>query len=250
MTKTQLASPPDDSTINISKDERIFSLIGGSILTTLALFRRGALSLPALLLGIGLFYRGLAGTSFLYKATGTNTAIKTNSRRVSVPHQQGVHVTRAVTINRPIEELYTFWHNLTNLPRIMNYVESVEVTAENRSHWTLKLPGDLKVEFDAETYTDVPNEVISWRSLPDAQVQNAGSVRFRPAPGDRGTEISLTIEFVPPGGPLGQAVLNLFGEIPAQYVGQSLREFKQAMETGEKASIEGQTSGRTSEVLQ
>lgn len=166
---------------------------------------------------------------------------------VSVPQEQGVHVVRSVTINRPVEELYNFWHDFSNLPQIMNNVDSIQSIADNRTHWTLKLPGGTKIEFDAETYTDMPNEVISWRSLPDSQFKNAGSVRFHPAPADRGTEVRLTVEFVPPAGVLGQAVLKLFGEAPAQYVGQYLREFKQVMETGEKATTEGQPSGRKEE---
>jgi len=38
--------------------------------------------------------------------------------------------------------------------------------------------------------------------------------------------------------------------MPEQYIGQYLREFKQIMETGEKATTEGQTSGRSGEIGQ
>lgn len=169
---------------------------------------------------------------------------------VSVPHEKGIHVVRTVTIDRPVDELYAFWHDPTRLPQVFGYIESVEMIDTNRAHWVIKLPGDMKAEFDAEVYTDVPNEVISWRSLPGSQMDNAGSVRFRPAPGNRGTEVQLTLEFVPPGGRIGKALMNLFGEAPAQYIGQYLREFKQLMETGEKATTEGQTSGRKEEVKQ
>lgn len=173
-------------------------------------------------------------------------SIETNEN-VSVPHEKGVHVVRAITIDRPVEELYAFWKDFTHMPDIFSYVESVEIIDHQRSHWTLKLPGDETTEFDAEIYTDVPNEVISWRSLPGSDLQNAGSVRFRPAPADRGVEVRLTVEFVPAGGAIGRAIFNLFGEAPAQYIGQFLREFKQLMETGEKATIEGQPSGREEE---
>jgi uncharacterized membrane protein len=170
------------------------------------------------------------------------------SENVSVPHEQGIHVVRSITINRPIEELYQFWHDPARMPEVFQYVESIQMAEDNHSHWTLKLPANQKAEFDVEVYTDTPNEVISWRSLPESQMQIAGSIRFRSAPGDRGTEVQLTIEFVPPGGALGKTILKLLGEAPQQYVGQFLREFKQIMETGEKATTEGQTSGRESEV--
>jgi uncharacterized membrane protein len=155
-------------------------------------------------------------------------------------------VARAVTINRPVEELYNFWRDPNNLARILKYVQSVEMMGENRAHWTIKLPGGAKTEFDAERYTDTPNEVISWRSLEGAEVKNAWSVRFRPAPGGRGTEVHLIVEFSPPGGALGRAVTNLFGEAPNQYFGEYLREFKQLMETGERTTSAG-PSGRQKE---
>ena len=124
------------------------------------------------------------------------------------------------------------------------------MTGQNRAHWTIKLPTGQQAESDVEVYTDTPNEVISWRSLPESDLRHAGSVRFRQAPGNRGTEVSLDVEFVPPGGKIGELVLKLFGEAPRQYIGQYLREFKMLMETGEKATTEGQTSGRDWEVEQ
>ncbi len=161
--------------------------------------------------------------------------------------EKGVKITKSITIDRPVDELYAFWHDETNLPAIFGSVESVQVTGDTK-HWMVTLPGGMKTEFDLEIYTDVPNEVISWRSLEGSDLQNAGSVRFRPAPANRGTEVQLTVQFIPPAGVIGQAVVKLFGEVPQQYIGQYLREFKQQMETGEIATIDGQTSGREEKV--
>jgi uncharacterized membrane protein len=152
---------------------------------------------------------------------------------------KGIKVTQSVTINRPAEELYAFWHDPTNMPSVMGYVDSVQVTGDKK-HWTIKLPGGLKSEFDMEIYTDVPNEVISWRSLEGSDLQNAGSVRFRPLLDMQATEVQLTVEFVPPGGVIGQAVAKLFGQVPEQYFAQSLQEFKQRMEAGKVTPTEEQ----------
>jgi len=157
---------------------------------------------------------------------------------------KGIKVVKSVTINRPIEELYAFWHDPTNYPTVMDYVESVQITGDKTAHWTIKLPGDIKSEFDVEVYTDVPNEVISWRSLEGSEIQNAGSVRFQPAPPERGNEVQLTVEFVPPAGKIGQALAKLLGDVPAQYIAKYLYQFKQKMEAGEVATTEGQSSGR------
>lgn len=239
------------SVMNLSANGRTMSLVGGIALLTFALLQRNKLSLPAFLGGLGLLYHSTTGNSPINSVLNRNTAVNSNSQSVSVPHEQGIHVERAITIDRPVEDLYNFWRDPANMPQVMGYVESIEPIGKNRTHWTIKSPvGGMKVEFDSEIYTDTPNEVISWRSLPGSQVQNAGSVRFKPAPAGRGTEVHLKVEFVPPGSPLAQVVLKLFGDVPNQFFAQSLRELKQMMETGEKATTEGQTSGRKDEVRQ
>ena len=73
-------------------------------------------------------------------------------------------------------------------------------------------------------------------------------VSFKPAPGDRGTEIHVDLEKGPPGGKLGEAVLKLFGGDPLAKIKDDLRRFKQHVETGEitrsDATPEGETAGR------
>jgi uncharacterized membrane protein len=228
------------------KQERMFALLGGTTLMTFALLRRGGLGVPAFLAGLVLLIRALKNPVEEFIEQRTHNENVRTSRNVSVPHETGIHVVRSVTINRPVEELYSFWRDPNNLERILKYVDSVQMIGDNRATWTLKLPGGGTTQFNAELYTDTPNEVISWRSLEGADVKNAWSVRFRPAPSGRGTEIHLTVEFTPPGGALGRAVTNLFGEVPGQYFAQYLREFKQLMETGEKTTNAG-PSGRQKE---
>lgn len=145
----------------------------------------------------------------------------------------GVHVTQAITINRPRQEVYGFWHNFENLPRFMAHLESVLVLDDKRSHWKAKAPAGVTVEWDAETIEDRPNELIAWRSLAEADIPNSGSVRFKDAPGDRGTEVLVELHYQPPGGKLGALVAKLFGEEPEQQVKGDLRRFKQVMEIGE-----------------
>jgi uncharacterized membrane protein len=145
----------------------------------------------------------------------------------------GVQVTESITVNRPVQEVYGFWRNFENLPRFMEHLESVRVTEGGRSHWKAKAPAGATVEWDAELVDDRPNESISWRALSDSTVPNSGSVRFREAPGDRGTEITVDLRYQPPGGKLGAFFAKLFGEEPSQQVKSDLRRFKQVLELGE-----------------
>lgn len=140
---------------------------------------------------------------------------------------------KTITINRSPEELYKFWRNFENLPRFMSHLESVQVTGDKRSHWKAKAPLGTTVEWDAEITEDRPNELIAWRSLEGADVDNSGSVRFDRAPGGRGTEVRVEIEYTPPAGALGAGIAKLFGEAPEQQIKGDLYRFKQVMETGE-----------------
>jgi uncharacterized membrane protein len=146
---------------------------------------------------------------------------------------RGIHVVRAISINRPRSEVYDFWRNFENLPQFMEHLEAVRVTEERRSHWKAKAPAGSSVEWDAEIIDDRPGELIAWRSLPDSEVPNTGSVRFRDAPGNRGTEVVVELRYQPPGGKISAAIAKLFGEEPGQQVASDLRRLKQVLEIGE-----------------
>ena len=155
-----------------------------------------------------------------------------------------MHLKKAITVNRAPEEVYRFWHDFRNLPRFMRHLEDVQVTGSRRSHWKAKAPAGMTVEWDAVVVDDRPNELIAWRSLEGADVDNSGSVRFTPAPGGRGTEVRVELDYAPPGGAVGATIAKLFGEEPEQQVQDDLRRFKQVLETGEVVYSEATVHGR------
>ena len=199
--------------------ERWASLVGG-----------GAMVLMAVA-GGGLVYQGVTKQSTIQQAQeaiGINKSIK---------------VEKTVTINKPADELYRFWHDFENLPRFMKHLKSVTVQNDKRSHWIANAPLDNSVEWDADILEDRENEFISWASVEGADVENSGFIRFKKAPGDRGTEVKVVMEYAPPGGAVTSAIAKLFGEEPEQQIGDELRRFKMLMEAGEIATTEGQPKG-------
>ena len=153
-------------------------------------------------------------------------------------------ITRSITVRQSPEEVYAFWHRFENLPRFMKHLEAVHMLDQRRSHWRAKAPAGMSVEWEAETVTDRPGEMIAWRSLPGASVPNSGQVRFQPAPGGRGTEVTVELRYDPPAGKLGAVVAKLFGEEPGQQVAGDLRRFKQVLETGEVVHSDASIHGR------
>jgi uncharacterized membrane protein len=105
----------------------------------------------------------------------------------------------------------------------MTWIDSVENLSGSRSHWRVKTPAGKTIEYDAEIVEDVPGHRIAWRSLPGADVPNAGQVTFIEAPGNRGTEVIVELLAA---GPLASMIAG------AEAKGD-LHRLKQVLETGE-----------------
>jgi uncharacterized membrane protein len=201
------------------------SVIGGSALALFGVTRKSLSGAALAAVGGYLVYHG---------ATASERGL------------QQVHVEKAFTINKPAAELYSFWRNFANLPRFMSHLESVEVTGDRYSQWKARAPLGGTVAWHAEITDERENEYLVWRSLPGSDLEVNGSVEFRPAPGDRGTEVRAAISYTPPAGKLGHVVAGFFGESPEQQIREDLRHFKQLMEAGEIPTTEGQPHGRRS----
>ncbi len=231
--------------VNVGPGERATSVAAGTVLALLGLGRR---SLPGLLVaGVGgaLIYRGATGHCHLYAAMGLDTANRSGQDAEEDIAERGIHVEQAFLINRSPEDLYNYWRNFENLPRIMTHLESVRVLDERRSHWVAKAPriAGGSVEWDAEITRDEPNSAIRWRSLPGSDIDTVGEIRFVPAMGDRGTETHVSMEYVPPAGRVGHWLATLFGLAPRRQMREDLRNFKRMMELGELPTIVGQPHG-------
>jgi Predicted integral membrane protein len=160
-----------------------------------------------------------------------------------VPGNRGVKVVRSCTIRRPAAELYQFWRSLENLAQVIKHPVTITRISDTESHWAVSAPGDKTVEWDAAIINDEPNELIAWRSKEGAEIANAGTVRFEPAPGDEGTEVRVQLEYDAPGGKFSALLAKLSGEEPEQQVAEALRRFKALMEGGEIPTTEGQSAG-------
>jgi uncharacterized membrane protein len=197
------------------------SLTGGAALTVFGVSRK---SWPgAALAGAGAF--------LIYNS------LKDSARR------REIEITRAVTINKPAEELFRFWRNFENLPSFMEHLQSV-TQRDGISHWVVKGPLGKRLEWDANISQERPNELIRWHSLPNSPIQHTGWVEFTPAPANRGTMVRVHFRYIPLLGHAGAALAKALGKHPEQMVREELRHFKALMETGEIPTTIGQPAGR------
>ncbi|MFD4206283.1 SRPBCC family protein [Micromonospora tulbaghiae] len=155
-----------------------------------------------------------------------------------------MELTATTTVRKPPSEVYAFWRDLGRLPTFMAHLEEVRPTGDRTSHWSASAPFGKNVEWDAEIIGDVASEKIAWRSTGNADVPNAGTVRFVPAPDGVSTEVHVPLTYDIPGGAVGKAVAKYFGEEPHQQLDDDLRRLKQVLETGEVVRSDGAPWGK------
>lgn len=221
--------------VNIPPSERWLSVFGGSALAILSLARRGPLTIPALLGSSYLLYRGLTGHCSINNALNINR---------TGPERRTITVQKSVTVNKPVDEVYRFWQEYDYLGRSMRQVQQAHAETGGPGHTLARLFNQAGLEWDAEVVAERENHSVTFQSNPDAGVPHNGAVYFLEAPGGRGTEVRLFLEYTPTG--LTAVLAKLFYEVTAQQLKETLRRFKQIIEAGEMPTNDGQTSARAS----
>jgi uncharacterized membrane protein len=228
--------------VNIAPWERVASIVGGGGLLLAGLAtRRPLLGIAAAIGGGACVYRGVSGNCAMYRALGINTA--QHNPVTAVPAQEGCKVEESITVERTPSEVFQFWRDVRNLPRVMHHLVSVEPLDERRSRWTARGPWNKTVEWEAEIFNERENELIAWRSLPGSDVDTAGSVHFHSLPHDRGTSVSVSLKYNPPGGKVGASVAAMLGQGVEAQIHEDLRQFKCMLEAGEVCATSGQPVG-------
>jgi uncharacterized membrane protein len=212
---------------NVKTPERIGSVAAGAGLVLYGLSQRSLGGVVLALIGGALVHRGSTGHCAVYEKLGINSS-QLNTE-TGVPGNKGIKVTKSIVVERSPQDVYRFWRNLENMPKFMEHVQSVRNIDEKRSHWVVKGPAGTEVEWTAQIITDHENSLIGWESLPGAEVQNAGSVRFEPVNSGQSTEVRVSLQYQPPAGVLGAAVAKLFGEAPDQQLEEDLARFKEVL---------------------
>jgi uncharacterized membrane protein len=206
-------------------------------------FRWSALITGGALALIGLSKRSKSGV-----AIATAGGLLSYAGAKAGARQRELIARSSILLNCTPDEAYQFWSKFENLPLFMRHLESVTLLEENRSRWTAIGPFGKRITWDAEIAFDRAGDVIAWRSLPESEIYVDGIVKFRNAPANRGTIITVVVVYQPPAGALGGALSKLLGKDPSFMMRQDLRRLKALIEAGEIPTIEGQSHGPRSAV--
>jgi uncharacterized membrane protein len=150
--------------------------------------------------------------------------------KITVSGDRGIKVEKSCFIRETPHVLYEFWRDLANLSRIIKHPVAISTPSATESHWEVSAPGKHPVSWDAVIINDEPDQLIAWQSKDGAQVPNAGSVRFTPTAGDGGTEVTVKLDYDPPGGKLGELVARFTRDAAGQQVSDALARLKYLFE--------------------
>jgi uncharacterized membrane protein len=156
-----------------------------------------------------------------------------------VPPETGMHlaarsrmqrVEKSIRVKAPASQVYEFWRNFENFPRFMDNVEDVRCmdTTCSRSHWKLRGPMGMTVEYDAELTTDNRNQSIGWNARGGA-INTSGTATFLEQP-DGMTLVHVLMQWADtPGGPIGEAASHML-QNPYEMLEEDLQRFKDIAE--------------------
>ena len=167
-----------------------------------------------------LLYRGATGFCPVYDRLGKDTT-----------DLQALRITERFIVDRPRDEVYSFWRNLENLPRFMKHLSSVVEMDGTNSKWSANIPNDvLKISWNAEITREEQNSYIGWQSVEGSMIDNAGKVEFSDAMNGLGTELNVEINYFPPAGNIGRGVAKLLNGVFEKMVREDITNFKHYVE--------------------
>lgn len=211
---------------NVSNLERMIMVAAGGYLLYNALSRPKK-SVPQTLAATTMLARGITGYCPVYDAVGKVETMKSSN----------VNIRTNITIDKPVDEVYAFWRKLENLPKFMSHLKTVEEKNDSHSHWVAQGPAGIgTLSWDAKILMDEPGRILSWTSLPDSTVDNAGKVVFKQR-GSNGTELDVTISYHAPLGIAGEAAAKLLNPLFERMVKSDIANFKTYIETGRNPEV-------------
>jgi uncharacterized membrane protein len=188
--------------------------LGGALI---GLSRRGRGSSLVRLAGFALV--GAAARPFV-----TAAITRAGARR------RNIAFSSSVEIERPIADVFAFFKDFENFPRVVGAVRSVVDYQDGRSHWEVYTPSGSVLAWDAVVTKYVPNSVIAWESVVRSLVESAGVARFTALSPTR-TRVDLSVTHHPLHTTLKDAVRALVAADPRKTVSANLDHIRFYLES-------------------
>ncbi len=141
-----------------------------------------------------------------------------------------IKLSSEIEIERPVAEIFTFFKNFENFPRVIGGLHSVVDYEDGRSHWESYTPSGEVVSWDAVVTKYVPNHVIAWESVPRSPVEVRGLIRFTAVSPTR-TKLQFEFAHTPSRTRWSDAVRALLGPAPQKQLVNDLNHARFYLES-------------------
>ena len=212
-----------DKLMSAATCQRLASVAGGIMLIGSAFNRNSSRRFLKAAVGCYLTYKGIAGKRSI-------SEVYHSIEKVAAGRSLNIRV--SMVVNKPREEVYAMWRNLSNLPLFMKHLVRVEEQDELFSNWVMEIPGKVgTLQWHAEIVKERYGEMIAWQSLPGSSIDNAGKVGFRDSLGGQGTTVDVILTYHAPLGKAGEQVARIFTPVFKRMLEEEIRGFKDFVET-------------------
>ena len=157
------------------------ALLGGALLAARGRDRRGT----SLLRLAGLALIGVAA------APALNQIVRRTGER-----RRTFSLRLTTEIGRPVADVFAFFKNFENYPRVLHGLRSVVDYDDGRSHWEAYSPSGEIIQWSAVVTKYVPNSVIAIESVAGGDVEASTTMRFVPL-GPSRTRLEFEANFRP-----------------------------------------------------
>jgi uncharacterized membrane protein len=121
-----------------------------------------------------------------------------------------VRIRESIELERGVADVFTFFKDFENFPRVFSGLKSVVDHQDGRSRWEAYTPSGKVIAWNTVVTKYVPNGVIGWESVPNSPVEMRNVLRFTALSPTR-TRIDVETAYKPAETPLGDAVRSLIG---------------------------------------
>jgi uncharacterized membrane protein len=228
--RMQQDKTPGTKQLEFWNDEtgRLMAVVGGIALGSYILSHPRALKYTLL----------LGAAEFLRRRTSACVSMPSMRAR-ETGAEQGTSNHALITVSVDPQRAYAFWRDLAKAPQYMTGVGDVRVISETVALWKMKAVHGRSFSWVGEITDDIPGERIAWRIIGSDIVSGGGHVEFRRGPISGTTEVWLEQSLTPVVSISGWVTRSLLG----RQLQETLRRFKQLLETGEIAQNRSQAEG-------
>lgn len=221
--------PHHHSFTNVNTPERIASAALGTYLFYSGI--NNLLSSP-----LSSIIRTVAGGYLLSRGISGNCAIYQRLDQDST-QTPAINIRCSFKVNKPRNEVYRSWRQLSNLPLFMKHLERVEELDSLRSEWTVNLPGNAgKFSYKAEIVKEEEGSLLGWKSIGGSPISHAGKVEFSDTD-NGGTKLHVVLSYHSPIGSIGTTIAKLLNPTFEKLVSEDIYGFKEFIEHSENAPL-------------